>query len=219
MDRKEYTRLAARISIARKSAAAKRKKRPDTLKVMGITMENEYEDARQQVNAILKPKPVGRPKKSDTKKTKTKVGKESATEASATDLVTVEPKELTTEELAAEEQFVIKAAAEFFKKLHKEKATKVGATDTEPATTIAPTIAVSSETLEESVDKAVKDGDLIIHVRGLDTSKFAAVTAETAADESEDCNKDYNKDYNPDETPDEYDDDNDNTPGVVSDTP
>ena len=63
MDRKEYTRLAARISIARKNARAKQQEVPDTLKTMGITTADEYEDAKVRVNAVLKPRPVGRPKK------------------------------------------------------------------------------------------------------------------------------------------------------------
>ena len=63
MTSKEYTRLAARISIARKAAKAKHRKRPATLKGMGIVKTDEYEAARTAVNAVLKPRPVGRPRK------------------------------------------------------------------------------------------------------------------------------------------------------------
>jgi len=66
MTGKEYTRLAARISIARKAAKAKHRKRPLTLKGMGITKTDEYEVAKVAVNAVLKPRPVGRPRKTAT---------------------------------------------------------------------------------------------------------------------------------------------------------
>ena len=63
MTDKEYTRLAARLSIARKIAKAKHRKRPATLKGMGIAKTDEYETARTAVNVVLKPRPVGRPRK------------------------------------------------------------------------------------------------------------------------------------------------------------
>jgi len=155
---------------------------------MGITMEHEYSDALQQVNAVLKPKPVGRPKKSGTKRPKIKVNKENTTEISAADLGTVElvePKELVVEETSVK--------------------------TVEP---IAAPTAVSSGTLEEHVRKATEKGDLIVHIQGGQDVNDA--TAETAVDEDEDCDKNYNPDETLDEYDDDNDDDNDDAPSIVA---